>query len=167
MSRRFMLAGCIALCLIGSGPAPAQITAAPPQDALAAARELVVVVRATDQLKQILPTIIQAMKPAIVQGRLEVEKDFDAFAPQLLDNMNSRMAELVEQTALVYARNFTTDELREMMAFYRTSLGQKILQKMPVIVQETMAAGQAWGRQIGAEVQSRMIDELRKKGHNI
>jgi len=167
MSRRFMLAGCIALCLIGSGPAPAQVTAAPPQDALAAARELVVVVRATDQLKQILPTIIQAMRPAIVQGRREVEKDFDAFAPQLLDNMNSRMAELVEQTALVYARNFTTDELREMMAFYRTSLGQKILQKMPVIVQETMAAGQAWGRQIGAEVQSRMIDELRKKGHNI
>jgi len=39
-----MLSGCIALCLIGSSPALAQTTAAPPQDALAAARELVVVV---------------------------------------------------------------------------------------------------------------------------
>ncbi len=54
-----------------------------------------------------------------------------------------------------------------MMAFYRTSLGQKLLQKMPAIAQESLTAGQAWGRQVGAEVQSRMIEELRKKGHNI
>jgi hypothetical protein len=46
-------------------------------------------------------------------------------------------------------------------------VGQKLLLKMPVVTQETMAAGQAWGRQIGAEVQSRMIEELRKKGHDI
>jgi uncharacterized protein len=162
-----MLSGCIALCLIGSSPALAQTTAAPPQDALAAARELVVVVRATDQIKQILPLIIQAMRPAVVQGRPEVEKDFDAFAPALLDNMNARITELVELMALIYARNFTAEEMREMMAFYRTSLGQKLLQKMPTVAQESMTAGQAWGQQIGAEVQRRMIEELRKKGHNI
>jgi len=166
MSGRFVLPGFIALCLIVSGPVLAQ-TAAPPPDALAAARELVVVARATDQLKQILPSLIQALRPAVVQGRPEVEKDFDAFAPALLDNMNGRTAELVELFALIYARNFTVEEMRGMMAFYRTSLGQKLLQKMPVITQEGMTAGQAWGRQIGAEVQSRMIEELRKKGHNI
>jgi len=27
-----------------------------------------------------------------------------------------------------------------------------------------MTQGEAWGREIGAEAQSRMIDELRKKG---
>jgi hypothetical protein len=162
-----MLAGAIALCLTGSSPALAQTPAAPPQDALAAARELVVVMRATDQIKQILPSIVQALRPAIVQGRPQVEKDFDAFAPALLDNMNARMTELVEMMALIYARNFTAEEMREMMTFYRTPLGQKLLQRMPVVAQESMTAGQAWGRQIGAEVQSRMIEELRKKGHNI
>jgi hypothetical protein len=167
MSRQFMLAGAIALCLIGSGPALAQATATPPQEALAAARELVGVVRATDQVKQILPSIFQALRSAIVQGRPEVERDFDAFVPALLDNMNARTTELVELMALIYARNFTAEEMRGMMAFYRTSLGQKLLQKMPAIAQESLTAGQAWGRQVGAEVQSRMIEELRKKGHNI
>src|SRR5262249_55600756 len=76
MSRRFMLTGFIALYLMGCGPAPAQTAAVPPQEALAAARELVLVVRATDQVKQILPSIVQAVRPAIVQGRPQVEKDF-------------------------------------------------------------------------------------------
>jgi uncharacterized protein len=167
MSRRFMLAGSLALCLISSGAALAQNTAKPPQDALAAARELVLVMRAADQVKQILPSIFQALRSAIVQGRPEVEKDFDALVPALLDNMNARTTELVELMALIYARNFTAEEMRGMMAFYQTSLGQKLLQKMPTIAQESLTAGQAWGRQIGAEVQSRMIEELRKKGHNI
>jgi hypothetical protein len=167
MSRRFMLAGALALCLIGSGAALAQNTAKPPQDALAAARELVLVMRAADQVKQILPSIFQALRSAIVQGRPEAEKDFDALVPALLDNMNARTTELVELMALIYARNFTAEEMRGMMAFYQTSLGQKLLQKMPTIAQESLTAGQAWGRQIGAEVQSRMIEELRKKGHNI
>src|SRR5262249_26893690 len=147
MSRRFMLTGFIALYLMGCGPAPAQTAAVPPQEALAAARELVLVVRATDQVKQILPSIVQAVRPASVQGRPQVEKDFDAFVPALVDNMNARMTELAELIALVYARNFTAEEMREMMAFYRTSLGQKLLQKMPVIAQESMTAGQTWGRQ--------------------
>jgi uncharacterized protein len=165
MKRRFVMAGFIALYLIGSGPAAAQT--APTQDALAAARELVQVARATDQLKLILPSIIQALKPAVVQGRPEVEKDFDAFAPALLDNMTARLPEFTAEIVVIYARNFTPEEMRQMTAFYRTPVGQKLLEKLPTVTQESMRVGQAWGQRIGAEVQNRMIEELRKKGHNI
>jgi hypothetical protein len=167
MRTRFMMAGFIALCLIGRGPAAAQPAAAPTQDALAAARELVQVARATDQLKLILPTIIQALRPAVVQGRPQVEKDFDAFAPALLDNMSARLPEFAEQIILIYARNFTPGEMREMTTFYRTPVGQKLLEKLPTVTQESMRVGQAWGQRIGAEVQNRMIEELRKKGHDL
>jgi len=157
----------IALCLMGGRPAAAQPAAAPTQDALAAARELVQVARAADQLKLILPSIIQALKPAVVQGRPEVERDFDAFAPALLDNMSARLPEFADEIVLIYARNFTPGEMREMTAFYRTPVGQKLLEKLPTVTQESMRAGQAWGQRIGAEVQNRMIEELRKRGHNI
>jgi len=79
--------------------------------------------------------------------------------------MNARTSELVEQMALIYARNFTTEDMQEMLAFYRTSVGQKLVEKMPAISQEGVTVGQAWGRQIGVEVQSRINEELRKKGH--
>jgi hypothetical protein len=38
-------------------------------ETLAAARELVATIKATDNFRAILPTMLQAMKPAIVQGR--------------------------------------------------------------------------------------------------
>ncbi len=167
MRTRFMMAGFIALCLTGGGPAAAQPATAPTQDALAAARELVQVARATDQLKLILPSLIQALKPAVVQGRPEVEKDFDAFAPALLDTMSARLPEFAAEIVLIYARNFTPEEMHQMTAFYRTPVGQKLLEKLPTVTQESMRAGQAWGQRIGAEVQNRMIEELRKRGHNI
>ncbi len=167
MRTRFIMAGFIALCLTGGGPAAAQPAAAPTQDALAAARELVQVARATDQLKLILPSLIQALKPAVVQGRPEVEKDFDAFAPALLDTMSARLPEFAAEIVLIYARNFTPEEMHQMTAFYRTPVGQKLLEKLPTVTQESMRAGQAWGQRIGAEVQNRMIEELRKRGHNI
>jgi len=77
------------------------------------------------------------------------------------------MNELIEQIAVLYARNFTADELREVVAFYRRPTGQKFVQKLPAITQESMALGQRFGQSIGNEIRARMIEELRKRGHNI
>src|ERR1700757_2293078 len=62
-------------------PAWAQTPAPPPAENLAAARELVGVMKATDQFKAVLPTIMQGIKPSIVQGRPEVERDYDTIMP--------------------------------------------------------------------------------------
>lgn len=136
-------------------------------DGLAAARELIAVTRATEHVQQMLPAIMQALKPAIVQGRPEVERDFDAVMPLLLNAVGSRIGEMVDQMAAVYAHNFTPDEIHQLVVFYRGPLGQRFLEKMPVVMQESLAIGQAFGKQIAGELQSRMIEELRKKGHNI
>jgi hypothetical protein len=138
-----------------------------PADTVSAARELITIMRATDQLKQMLPTIMQALKPAIAQGRPQVERDLDTLMPVLLDSMSSRLGELVDQMAGVYARNFTSDEIRQLTTFYRTPVGQKFLEKMPTVMQESMSLGQAFGQKVAGELQTRMIEELRKKGHNL
>jgi hypothetical protein len=57
--------------------------------------------------------------------------------------------------------------MKDIIAFYRGATGQKLLAKGPVIAQQSMAAGQQLGAQIGRELQSRIIEELKKKGHNI
>ena len=142
-----------ALALLSGGPAAAQ---SPAPDALAAARELVTASRAAEQLK-----------PAIVQGRPEIARDFDAIIPQLIEAANARSEAFVEGTTAVYARNFTADELRQLAAFYRSEIGQKFLEKMPVVAQESMAMGQKFGQEIAGELHDRMIEELRKRGHNL
>jgi hypothetical protein len=140
---------------------------APSPDALAIARELIATSRAAENVKLILPSIVQLIKPAIVQGRPQVEKDFDAITPQLLESFKARLGELTDQIVVVYATNFTVAEMKDIIAFYRGPTGQKLLAKGPVIAQQSMAAGQQLGAQIGRELQSRIIEELKKKGHNI
>ena len=159
------LAGVVLLVtLLIPGMAPAQ---APSPDVLAVARELIATSRAAESAKLLLPSIVQLIKPAIVQGRPEVEKDFDAIAPQLVESFKTQVGELTEQIAVVYATNFTVAEMKDIIAFYRGPTGQKLLAKGPMIVQQSMAAGQKLGAQIGRELQSRIIEELKKKGHNI
>jgi hypothetical protein len=167
MTRLWMTAGLISLSLMGVGRADAQVPAASTPETIAAARELIATMRATDQLKLMLPAIVQAIKPAIVQGRPQVEHDLDIVLPVIVDGMNARLGEFVDQMAAVYGRNFTADEMRQMTAFYRSLVGQKVLDKMPAVMQESMSLGQALGKTIGGEMQNRIIEELRKKGHQL
>jgi len=156
----------IALALLCGRVAAAQ-TQTPPPEAMAAARELVLAAQASDNLKKLLPIVAQQLKPAIVQGRAEVGRDYDAIMPQLMEGMLARTDSIMDGLAVVYARNLTIDEMRQLTDFYRSPLGQRFLQKMPVIFQESMVLGQRWGEEAAGQLHDRMIEELRKRGHNL
>ncbi len=144
--------------------AQAPSTAAPSPENLAAARELVTTMRATDQFKVLLPTIVEGMKPAIVQGRPQVAKDFDAIMPIVIQGAMQRLDQLAEMLAVVYARNFTVDEIHDLIAFYKTPTGEKLLERQGVIARESMVAGQQFGQQLVQDIQQQIMDELKKRG---
>jgi uncharacterized protein len=163
MSRLLLVLAAMALLALGR-PAQSQTASA---EATAAARELIEVMRVTDQFKVLMPMVMQQLKPAIVQGRPQVERDYDAIVPQMLTAAEARMGELTGALAAVYATHFTADELRQVMAFYRGPVGQKFLQIMPKIMQDSMTIGQKFGESIALDTRNRIIEELRKRGHNI
>ena len=154
----------IVVMLMGAAPVSAQ---APSAETMAAAREVVSVARMTDQFKQLMPILMQQFKPVVAQGRADVEKDYDAVVPQILNAMNERLTELSELMASVYARHFSAAELRDLTAFYRTPTGQKFISEQPAVAREGMQAGQQFAQVIGADLQKRIVDELRKRGHDI
>jgi hypothetical protein len=165
MSKRvFRIVGLLAILLFALTPVRAQ---SPASDAEAAARELIVTMKIDDQLKALLPMIMKTMKPAIVQNRADVEREYDALVPILLAGMQARLGELTDAVVAVYASNFSAEELGAATAFYRTPAGQKLLQKNPLVVQQTMLLGQKFGQSIGADAQKRMIEELRGKGYKL
>jgi uncharacterized protein len=164
MSRRLLIVGFVVLCLGGS-LWPGAIVAQPaPDDGLKAARELVVAMRSTDQLKLMLQTIFQALKPAFVQGRPQLEKEMDLILPIMLDSLSTRLDEFADEIAAVYARNFTPDEIRDLAVFYRSPTGQKLIDKMPTVAKQSIEIGQAWGRKLAGELQTKIAEELRKRG---
>ena len=168
MQRRPMPAAVTALALVVAllcgRPAAAQ---SPSPDVMAAARELVVAAHIADQFKTLLPLVMQQLKPAIVQGRADVERDYDALMPQLAESAAARSQAFADEVAGIYARHFTVDELQQIIAFYRGPAGQKYLQQMPAISQESLAMGQRLGQEIATELRNRMLEELRKRGHDL
>jgi hypothetical protein len=107
------------------------------------------------------------MKPSIVQGRAEVDRQYDALTPMMLDGFQARLSELSEAAALVYSRNFSSEDMRAMTAFYKTPAGQRLLQKLPTVTQEVMIVGGKFGQSVGEDMRKKMIEELRKKGVNL
>jgi uncharacterized protein len=154
----------LAIALFTGGPAAGQSVS---PEATAAARELLTTMRMADQLKAILPLLMKQLGPVIAQGRPEVERDLESLMPLMLELVNKRSAELVDATAVVYVRHFTVDEMRQLTAFYREPIGQKLLEKLPAITQESMGVGQKFGQVVAAELQARIVEELRKRGHKI
>jgi uncharacterized protein len=153
--RRF--AAFIALALAAASPAKAQTPpAAPSPETLAAARELIQVTHATDQFKIILPTLFQNLKAAIVQNRPEVEKAYDAMIPIFNRKAEQRLDELITVMATVYANNFTADEIHDITAFFRSPTGQKFIQRQQTILQQSLAAGQQFGREVASDIQQEM-----------
>src|SRR6185437_12246236 len=169
MRRHSWLRACAAslgFMLIVVASAPAQ-TPSPSPEAIAAARDLLVAMRAADQFKLLLPAIMKAMRPTVVQNRPDVGHDYDALVPRLLERASARLDGLLDRMAPIYARNFTVAELKDIAAFYRSPIGQKLVDRLPLIAQDSMAAGQEFGRELLPELRETMIDELRKKGHTV
>jgi hypothetical protein len=152
------IAALIAIAFCAASPAWAQPapTTTPSPETLAAARELIQVTRATEQFKAILPTLFQNLKAAIVQNRPEVEKAYDAMIPIFNQKAAQRLDELTTAMAAVYANNFTADEIHDITAFFRSPTGQKFIQRQQSIVQQSMTAGQQFGREVASDVQQEM-----------
>ena len=69
--------------------------------------------------------------------------------------------DLVNMIVPVYDRNFTAEEIDQLLAFYNSPIGQKLIGKLPVILQESMQIGQAWGEEISKKV----LQRLQQKGY--
>ncbi len=160
-SQRMIMGLLVSVVIFSANVAGAQTTS---PEALSAAKDLVETMHLSDQLRTILPTIMKNMKASVVQGRAEVDMQYEAVAPKIIDSFRARVSELTDAIAIIYARNFSTEELQALVVFYKTPIGQKFLQKVPSLTQETMVVGSKFGKDIGGEVQQRIKEELRKKG---
>ncbi len=72
-----------------------------------------------------------------------------------------RVGDFVELIIPIYDKYYTHEEIKELIRFYDTDVGKKTIQIMPQMTQESMQAGQEWGRKIAEEIYS----ELKKDGY--
>jgi hypothetical protein len=59
----------------------------------------------------------------------------------------------------IYDKHFTEPEIDELTKFYRTPIGKKMIEMTPVISDESMQVGRAWGKELGEKVAKRLKQE--------
>ena len=60
--------------------------------------------------------------------------------------------ELLNKLLPVYDAHYTHDDIKALLAFYRSPIGQKSIRELPAIMQESSAIGRAWGEAAGRRV---------------
>ena len=97
--------------------------------------------------------LAQAMNMQIEQAQISPEQK-----QKIRQNMNQPFADAVKDAQAIvndpknadqaldrmyaiYAKHFTADELKQMVAFYKTPVGAKTLVEMPAVINETMQTG--------------------------
>ncbi|HET8541352.1 MAG TPA: DUF2059 domain-containing protein [Anaeromyxobacter sp.] len=60
--------------------------------------------------------------------------------------------ELVEMVVPIYAKHLSAQDVKDLIAFYQSPAGKHLTAAQPLILQESMAAGQAWGQKIAQDL---------------
>jgi len=71
---------------------------------------------------------------------------------------------LEAQIIPVYAKYFTFEEVLQLLAFYQIPLGRKTVEIMPLLSQESVQVGQAWGMGLGPIIGQRVSERLAQAG---
>jgi hypothetical protein len=141
---------------------PALKPAAP--GALAAAREVLAMKNVSSIYATAVPTIVQRTKDALLQNNLNYQKDLDEVAVIVAQKMAGREKEIGEGMANVYANEFTEQELKDLVTFYKSTLGQKLLSTEPKAIQMSMAYMNQWAQAFADQVSGEFRAEMRKRG---
>ncbi|ASB49371.1 DUF2059 domain-containing protein [Alkalitalea saponilacus] len=80
---------------------------------------------------------------------MELEEEF----------LKTSMDELTEMLVPVYYKYMSIGDLQDIIKFYESPAGLKFAESTPLIMEESMQIGQAWGMKLGQEFTKRMEEK--------
>lgn len=147
--------------VVDAQKAPA--TAADPAR-LAAAKELLEVSGAAKNFDAAMPMMLAQMQQIFMKLKPGNDKEIRDVFSKIGDRFSARKQEAFDEIAVLYAEKLTTEELKQISAFFRSGVGAKFIAQQPELVQRSMVIGQRWGEKIGREIEAEVRQELKKRG---
>jgi hypothetical protein len=105
--------------------------------------------------------MMQGMLPELKKMLPQVPPSFwDDFAKSVDPN------ELINLIVPIYAKHYSEEDIQEAIKFYKSPAGKRLIQEQPMVMQESMTAGQQWGRRVAESVMAKakkLQDEQKPK----
>lgn len=126
---------------------------------------LIEVTKVSALASQMASTSAAQIAQLLRQTRPDIpQKVLDTLPGIFVTLFDERLPSLIEEIVPIYHRHFSASEIKGMLAFYSTPLGQKTIQVAPMLLSESVAVGQRWGRSLGPEIDRRIRERFKSKG---
>ena len=143
LARAGLVCGLALFAVSAQAQQPAPLKPASP-GAITAAKEILAMKNAGAMFAGAVPGLVQKTKDTLLQNNLNYQKDLNEVAVIVAQNLAGREREIGEQMAKIYASDFTEQELKDLVVFYKSPLGQKLLTQEPRSIQASMAYMNQW-----------------------
>ena len=152
-----------------NGPAaPAAVPLKPGSPAaIAAAKEILGMKNAAAMYANAVPNLVEQTKNVLMQSNLNYQKDLNEVAIIVAKNLAGREKEIGDGMAQVYANEFTEQELKDLVTFYKSPLGQKLLASEPRAIQFSMSYMNQWAQSFAEVINGQFRAEMKKRGKDI
>ncbi len=84
----------------------------------------------------------------------------------LLPELSKIKPEMLDATANIYAANFSTDELKQMVAYYQSDIGRKMIERLPTLIQEQGQVARAMIGKMMPDIQAKLQAAITAHGLN-
>jgi hypothetical protein len=102
-----------------------------------------------------------------VQQNPDLQKDLTETVKAMSPDFEKRVSEIVDIVAGVYAMRFSEAELKDILTFYRSASGKKLVSLLPSVLEESFVKTQEWSAKISEQIVQRLRADMKKKGHTI
>ena len=134
---------------------------------MAAAREILTMKNVAAMYANAVPGIVTRTKDQLMTTNLNYQKDLNEVAPIIAQKLAGKEKEIGEGMAQIYCNEFTEKELVDLVAFYKSPLGQKLLTSEPRAIQSSMSYMNGWAQNFAETVNGEFRAEMRKRGKQI
>ena len=130
---------------------------------LAAARQAIAAIDATEQFDSILPRAAQALKAELIQKDPNLEDLITKTVDEQALVLASRRADLETEAARAYANAFSEEELKAISSFYESPAGKKLIAEGPIVTREVLKAANIWQNGIARDLAQSVGETLSKQ----
>ncbi|HJY75531.1 MAG TPA: DUF2059 domain-containing protein [Burkholderiales bacterium] len=118
--------------------------------------------------KQMGVSLVEQISQALKKARPDIpQRVLDALPEEVGAVFEANIPSFKDTMIPLYGKYFTGAEIKQMLQFYSTDLGQKTIKVMPALLKESMAAGQQWGESLTPMIDARIRARLKKEGIKI
>jgi hypothetical protein len=135
--------------------------------AIAAAKEILGMKNAAAMYASAVPNLVEQAKNGLIQNNLNYQKDLGEVAVVVAKSLAGREKEIGDGMAQIYANEFTEQELKDLVTFYKSPLGAKLLASEPRAIQFSMSYMNQWAQEFAATVDAAFRAEMKKRGKPI